>query len=51
MTLKNPRVALIVAALVCFVIAFAITVNWIHGGNEPAWIAGGLTAFTVAHLP
>ena len=41
----------LVGALVCFVIALLLTLNVIHGGNEPAWIAGGLVSFVAAHLP
>lgn len=45
-------IALIIA-IVCFLIALLLATGTfgISGGNEPAWIAGGLLAFAAAHLP
>lgn len=41
----------LVIAIVCFAIALLLDIAVIHGGNESAWIAGGLLSFAVSHLP
>lgn len=41
----------LVVSIVCFVIGLILAVGWIHGGNEQAWLFGGLLAFAAAHLP
>ena len=41
----------VVAAAVCFAVALLLAVNVISGGNFDAWLAGGLLAFTLAHIP
>lgn len=46
---KNRTVALLLAAVVCFAVATLIALNdLIHGGNYPAWVAGGLVALAAA---
>lgn len=47
----NRSLFFLVAAIVCFVVALLLTLSVIHGGNEPAWLVGGLLAFALAHLP
>jgi len=43
-------VALIIA-VVCFAIALLLALGVVSGGNDSAWIAGGLLAFAVSFLP
>ncbi len=51
MTARNGLSLLfLIASIVCFAIALLIAVGTVHGGNEPAWIAGGLLTFAIAHL-
>lgn len=47
----TASVLLFVIAAVCFVIATIIALSVINGGNFNAWVAGGLVAFALAHLP
>ena len=47
----NRSLLFLVAAVVCFVIALLLPLSVISGGNEDAWVVGGLLAFTLAHLP
>lgn len=49
----NRNLILLIIAIVCFLIALILATSLfgISGGNEPAWIAGGLLAFACAHLP
>ena len=42
---------LIVIAIVCFAVGFILAVGWLSGGNQDAWLFGGLLAFAAAHLP
>ncbi len=42
----------LIVAILCFLIALLLSGGWlIHGGNYPAWLAGGLLAFALSHLP
>lgn len=41
----------LVAAIVCFVIALLLVLDVVTGGNQDAWLVGGLLAFALAHLP
>lgn len=41
----------LVVSIVCFVIGLILAIGWIHGGNDQAWLFGGLLAFAAAHLP
>jgi hypothetical protein len=47
----NRSLFFLIAAIVCFVIALLLVLNVFSGGNEPAWLVGGLLAFALAHLP
>jgi len=56
--MRHPYLApfLFLAALVCFIVAWLLAINHVfHGGNEPAWVAGGLAflaaGFLVRSLP
>lgn len=49
--LAHRSLILIVAAVLCFAIGMLLALNVIHGGNEQAWLFGGLLAFAAAHLP
>ena len=40
----------LVVSIVCFVVGLILAVGWIHGGNQDAWLFGGLLAFAAAHL-
>ncbi len=50
MTVTRPLLFL-VAAIVCFVVALLLALSVFSGGNEQAWVDGGLLAFALAHLP
>jgi len=41
---------LLVVAIVCFAVGFILAVGWLNGGNQDAWLFGGLLAFAAAHL-
>lgn len=47
----NRSLLFLVAAIICFAILLLLAVNVISGGNEEAWLAGGLLAFALSHLP
>jgi hypothetical protein len=40
----------LVVALLCFAIGLLLAINVISGGNQDAWLFGGLLSFTAAHL-
>lgn len=42
---------LLVIAIICFAIGLLLAVNVISGGNQEAFLFGGLLAFAAAHLP
>lgn len=50
MTVSRSLILLVVA-IVCFAVGLILAVGWIHGGNQDAWLFGGLLAFAAAHLP
>lgn len=45
------NVLFIVIAIVCFVIAFLLSVDVVSASNVTAWICAGLASFAAAHLP
>jgi len=47
----NRRLLFLIAALVCFAILLLLALNVISGGNETAWLAGGLLTFAASFLP
>jgi len=47
----NRKLFLLVAAIVCFVIALLLALNVFSGGNEQAWLDGGFVAFAASFLP
>lgn len=51
MTLNLNRI-LMVAALICLVVAWIITVGWVSaaGDARDGWLVGGLALFVAAHL-
>jgi hypothetical protein len=42
---------LLVVAIVCFAVGLLLAINAVSGGNQDAWLFGGLLAFAAAHLP
>jgi hypothetical protein len=50
MTLNRSLVFLVVA-IVCLAVGLLLALNVISGGNQDAWLFGGLLAFVAAHLP
>lgn len=47
----NRSLFLLVVAVVCFAVGLLLAINVINGGNQDAWLFGGLLAFAAAHLP
>lgn len=47
----NRHLILLIGAIVCFLVALLLDVNVFSGGNEPAWVAGGLLSFAASFLP
>ncbi len=47
----NRHLILLIAAIVCFLVALLLALGVFSGGNEPAWTAGGLLAFAASFLP
>ena len=47
----NRKLALVIAAIVCFVVALLLALGVFSGGNEQAWVDGGLVAFAASFLP
>jgi hypothetical protein len=50
MTLNRSLIFLI-AAVVCFVVALLLALAVFSGGNQSAWVDGGLLAFALSFLP
>lgn len=42
---------LLIAAVICFVIALLLTLGEFSGGNVDAWGFGGLVAFAASFIP
>jgi len=51
MTSAHRALLLLVISIVCFAVGLILAVGWINGGNQDAWLFGGLLAFAAAHLP
>ncbi len=47
----NRHILFIVAAVVCFLIALLLGLNVFSGGNEQAWVDGGLLSLAASFLP
>lgn len=47
----NRHLILIIAAIVCFLVALLLSLNVFSGGNELAWAFGGALAFVASFLP
>jgi hypothetical protein len=47
----NRSLFLLVAAVVCFVVALMLELGVVNGSDWHAWTLGGLVAFAAAHLP
>jgi len=50
MTPARVSLLLLVASILCFAIGLLLVINVISGGNQDAWLFGGLLAFAAAHL-
>ena len=51
MIAAHRSLILLVIAILCFFVGLILAVGWVNGGNEQAWLFGGLLAFAAAHLP
>lgn len=40
----------LVASAICFVVALLLALSVLSGGNEQAWVDGGLLSFVLAFL-
>ncbi len=47
----NRHLILIIAAIVCFLVALLLALNVFSGGNQDAWTLGGLLALAASFLP
>ncbi len=47
----NRSLALLVIAIVCFAVLLILALGWVTGGNQEAWLAGGLLAAAASRLP
>ena len=47
----NRSLVLLVVAIVCFAVGLLLALSVINGGNQDAWLFGGLLAFAAVHLP
>lgn len=50
MTVTRSLVLLVIS-IVCFAVGLILALNWASGGNQDAWLFGGLLAFAAVHLP
>ncbi len=47
----NRSLFFIVAAAVCFVVALLLALSVFSGGNQQAWLDGGLLALVLSFIP
>lgn len=47
----NRSLFFLIAAVVCFAIALLLALSVFSGGNEQAWVDGGLLAFALSFIP
>lgn len=47
----NRHLLLLIAALVCFVVALLLALSVFTGGNQAAWVGGGFVALTLSFIP
>lgn len=47
----NRNLLLLVAAVVCFLVALLLELSVFSGSDWRAWTLGGLLSFAAAHLP
>lgn len=49
--MRIPNLVFLIAAVVCFLVALLLALAVFSGGNEQAWLDGGLLALALSFLP